>query len=892
MKSAKNKPKRPIAKPLFGKPVSAPTGKSPAKAGITATSDLNKTLSELHAKFQQLYFSARYAEALAVALQTIPLIPNNADLLSSTSACYIHLGDFAKAIEYGLRAITADPNNINAYDALSHGYGELNDGNDHFLEVQKYGKHALELRDRQYGQNPPLAYQPIDLPPPPSPATKAHNIISFSLFGALPKYCETAVLNAQVAKDVYPNWTCRFYVDDSVPSHIKQRFIQAHAQVIEISQLAKGWRNAYPDFDGDLTHIPPTLWRFLALDDDSVHRAIFRDADSLIWEQEALAVEEWVASGKYFHMMRDSHSHTELILAGMWGAVAGVLTQQQTFAEQIIRYMQDFGDKNRHFADQFFLRDTQWATVKTSLIQHDSYFVFLNAKPFPQVPQAVMDKHIATYDKHIRIGSNISGGYFQTLVNENDGEMVVWQMQDDKGNLIGEYQDPAKDGKITVFFPRMLLNKINDNTLKIVLKPKAEPIAMTAPKNEAKPSQVETKAVEALLASFQYAFGVEQDYTKALDFLLKAYELTPNDGTIVSNIATCYLYLENYPKAIEFGLKAMAFEPKTINAYDVLSHAYGNQQDLENAKKYGLIALQRRDELYGQAPSVLPKPIPLPPPPSPATKANNIISFSLFGASAKYCETAVLNAQVAKRLYPNWTCRFYVDDSVPSHVIERLQQADSQIVTMTGSAMPATMWRFLALDDKALHRVIFRDADSLISEAEAHAVTAWIASGQYFHVMRDNPAHTELVLAGMWGAVAGVLTQSQSFERQITDYLASLPKHNARFIDQFFLRETQWRVIKHFMYQHDSQFGFLGAGDFPTAEREVGSHIGSNVANHPVSMDLNFPDGCSVTWGLQRPDGSLMCQYEAVIQDKKIQVYLPKQLFKLINENELKLKLF
>ena len=43
------------------------------------------------------------------------------------------------------------------------------------------------------------------------------------------------------------------------------------------------------------------------------------------------------------------------------------------------------------------------------------------------------------------------------------------------------------------------------------------------------------------------------------------------------------------------------------------------------------------------------------------------------------------------------------------------------------------MWRFAALDDAALHRILFRDADSVISEREGQAVQAWIDSGKLFH---------------------------------------------------------------------------------------------------------------------------------------------------------------
>ncbi len=63
--------------------------------------------------------------------------------------------------------------------------------------------------------------------------------------------------------------------------------------------------------------IYPTLWRFLLMDDQSVKRFIIRAADSLLSEQEAAAVETWLASPYWFHNMCDYFSHINLLLAGM-----------------------------------------------------------------------------------------------------------------------------------------------------------------------------------------------------------------------------------------------------------------------------------------------------------------------------------------------------------------------------------------------------------------------------------------------------------------------------------------------------------------------------------------------------------------------------------------------
>ncbi|KAF2362616.1 hypothetical protein FHG87_006642 [Trinorchestia longiramus] len=61
------------------------------------------------------------------------------------------------------------------------------------------------------------------------------------------------------------------------------------------------------------------LWRSVPLGDHQVERFIIRDSDAKIIPREAAAVEEWVRSGKYVHLMRDHPFHNVLIMGGLFG---------------------------------------------------------------------------------------------------------------------------------------------------------------------------------------------------------------------------------------------------------------------------------------------------------------------------------------------------------------------------------------------------------------------------------------------------------------------------------------------------------------------------------------------------------------------------------------------
>ena len=57
-----------------------------------------------------------------------------------------------------------------------------------------------------------------------------------------------------------------------------------------------------------------------------------------------------------------------------------------------------------------------------------------------------------------------------------------------------------------------------------------------------------------------------------------------------------------------------------------------------------------------------------------------IISFSLYNNIPLYVEGAIENAELVEKIYPGWTARFYVDDTVPIGVVSILKEKGSEIV--------------------------------------------------------------------------------------------------------------------------------------------------------------------------------------------------------------------
>jgi protein O-GlcNAc transferase len=211
-------------------------------------------------------------------------------------------------------------------------------------------------------------------------------IISFSLWGDNPVYTQGAIRNAELAKEIYSDWICRYYIGKSTPNNIIESLRNFdNTEVIEM------------DNEGDWTGM---FWRFYPAGEDDVDVVIVRDCDSRLNNREKEAVNEWLNSDKGFHIMRDHPWHTTAILGGMWGSKKGVTPN---IKQQIENYVKG----NFWQVDQNFLRDVIYPTVKNNSLVHDEFF---DKKPFPTkrepkrfVGQAFNDKDELLHPEHINL---------------------------------------------------------------------------------------------------------------------------------------------------------------------------------------------------------------------------------------------------------------------------------------------------------------------------------------------------------------------------------------------------------------------------------------------------------------------------------------------------------
>ena len=177
-------------------------------------------------------------------------------------------------------------------------------------------------------------------------------VIAFSLFGNKDIYCQGAIENARLAKQIYPDWIARFYVDKDVDDVCTDKIVAYGAEVIRCESSGV--------FDG-------LNWRFKPFQEVDVDVWISRDCDSRLSDRERVAVDQWLESDRSIHLIRDSHNHAYTIMAGMFGV------NNKIFHE---RYgTLDCGNEiqNNRDDDQTFLNKVLWPIAKNDHFCHDHW---------------------------------------------------------------------------------------------------------------------------------------------------------------------------------------------------------------------------------------------------------------------------------------------------------------------------------------------------------------------------------------------------------------------------------------------------------------------------------------------------------------------------------------
>ncbi len=348
----------------------------------TILNELKET-DDFNRFFQLAYYYqclSKYDIALVYYEKYFKYIFNKNALVNAAICCNLS-GKFSQCIKYCNYIIsksnTSDSDCVLAYRCLAHAFGCAGKIN----EACEAGTQALLLKNKKCDNK---SFNFISFTSESEnkyllSADKKNNVCSFSLFGSNPRYLRGALYNVIIGKELFPEWTMRFYVDMTVPNELKDALKSLNAEILE-------QKNNQP-IDRKL------CWRFFVASDPEVGRFIVRDCDSTFGLREVIIVNEWIDSGKIFHIIRDWHTHTYLMLAGLWGGVSNIITNVEDLIDQ---YLKIHIGLSRNI-DQDFLETCIWPIAKKSCFIHDRYFNAFSPRRPPM-------KHFRTKNDHI--GSN------------------------------------------------------------------------------------------------------------------------------------------------------------------------------------------------------------------------------------------------------------------------------------------------------------------------------------------------------------------------------------------------------------------------------------------------------------------------------------------------------
>jgi hypothetical protein len=184
-------------------------------------------------------------------------------------------------------------------------------------------------------------------------------LVAFSLYGESAMYRVGAVRNLELQKIHYPGWTTRIYVSQEIPAELTDRLLRDGAEVVQ--------KQRHRESDG-------MFWRFLPAAEEDLDALIVRDTDSRLGARERRAVEEWLASGLDFHIMRDHPYHGAPILGGAWGVRGGVLPDMG-------RLLDRWQHHERKGRDQDFLAARVYPLIEHSVLVHSDLIMYAGERP-------------------------------------------------------------------------------------------------------------------------------------------------------------------------------------------------------------------------------------------------------------------------------------------------------------------------------------------------------------------------------------------------------------------------------------------------------------------------------------------------------------------------------
>lgn len=192
-------------------------------------------------------------------------------------------------------------------------------------------------------------------------------IISYSLYGNDQRYIDGAFANVELMPTIYIDWEIYIYHDATVPSNIIDK-LKTYHYVKMINML-------------NSSIINKISWCFLVASETDVERYVIRNIDTRLSLREKAAVDDWITSGKRFHVMRDHPSHSRYPMnSGMWGGTRDAMPNMHSL---LLTQHQE----NRHIENMKFLDSVVWMKAKSSVYISTRFAFVRTSRDRPSIPK-------------------------------------------------------------------------------------------------------------------------------------------------------------------------------------------------------------------------------------------------------------------------------------------------------------------------------------------------------------------------------------------------------------------------------------------------------------------------------------------------------------------------
>ena len=313
------------------------------------------------------------------------------------------------------------------------------------------------------------------------------------------------------------------------------------------------------------------------------------------------------------------------------------------------------------------------------------------------------------------------------------------------------------------------------------------------------------------------AFFQKRDWAAALALAEELNRRQPGMARMQKARIATLSNMKRFDDTIAQAQQYIAQHGEDLTILDTLKVAHFYTGKTEEAIRQGQRALDLRDAEACRN----PLPFALKEPAGPPS-GRKVISFSLWGPKLFYTYGAMINLVLCRKFYPDWTCRFYIDATVPPESIAFLRENGAELRYMPDEYPGVGLFqRFLVMDDPTVGYFLVRDCDARVSAAEAESVQQWIESGYPFHVMRDHVMHNELMMGGTWDGRADCGISIVELMRR---YFVNGP--TAKYgHDQRMLGLLLWPLIRERCLVHDRHYRLAGVQTVRLGERKL--HFGA-----------------------------------------------------------------